>query len=932
MQPAYPPRRPVPLLHAALHPLVSSCSLFPHSASLRLSHTPQLLSSTGPPRHATPSSSHWRRIFHVSLVPSSPHSGSPYPPLSISPIHSYMLHWTITSRNALKLAVEERSSTGAGGGGWLMLAWARKGQPFPSDAIFGNLFGRRTVAAFTISGPGAAGAQPASFTLGRTAFGMTFNGAVMNERWGYWVAGLPGGVIARLPGGVIARLPGGVIARLPGGVIARLPGGVIARLPGVSPIYPGADSLPHDLQWRCHEVSVGLPGDEVTRWWGYQEMWLPGYQVPITIHPGVDSIPHHLQWRCYEVSVWGYWLVWLLITRLPGYQVSPSASPQWPAFSLLVLSLPLPFPLPPSSNVPLPSSPLPLARSSCQRADRAVPVLTAEGGRGSASELLRQEPAAVGLHHRLLCQPRPAALLPVSSLASPPSHERPSCSSPPCRPCTARPCLPLLNATFLCFTAHLESPLPPFYRSVSLPSPHTASPFASLPILHLSLLPPQLSPLSLAIFHSHEGSKVFPFALAPHPSPRSLLPSGASQSLISPAPLITMLAMVVLMAMLAMVVVMAIPPTIPPLLHPPALPRPHPPLTASAPASRLARLPASPATPPWLPWARGELPWARGELPWARGELPWARGELPWARVELPWARGELPWARVELPWARGELPWARGELPWARGELPWARGELPWARGALPWAGGELPWARGELHWRDWCIVEPSQPSSSLPSSSLVLPSSYSHFVSTLSPPLLLSSSPLLPSSPPPVPLRLMLHWKLLTTTSAAFCLQAKSGTAAAAGGWVSVAWSRGGAMVPADAVVGAPGGAARTYAITSYSSVDPTSRFSITGGSVNSGFNGVLLKIGELGLQRCASLGGIGVPGGDWGGEGETYAIASYSSVDPTSRFAITGGFNGVLLNSPYLSLPLPTSSYLSLPLPASPASTCQSPSLPS
>ncbi|CAI5517853.1 unnamed protein product [Closterium sp. Naga37s-1] len=90
-----------------------------------------------------------------------------------------MLHWTITSRDALKLAVEERSSTGAGGGGWLMLAWARKGQPFPSDAIFGNLFGRRTVAAFTISGPGAAGAQPASFTLGRTAFGTTFNGAIM---------------------------------------------------------------------------------------------------------------------------------------------------------------------------------------------------------------------------------------------------------------------------------------------------------------------------------------------------------------------------------------------------------------------------------------------------------------------------------------------------------------------------------------------------------------------------------------------------------------------------------------------------------------------------------------------------------------------------------------------------------------------------------
>ncbi|CAI5983220.1 unnamed protein product [Closterium sp. NIES-64] len=93
--------------------------------------------------------------------------------------NGYMLHWTITSRDALKLAVEERSSTGAGAGGWLMLAWARKGQPFPSDAIFGNLFGRRTVAAFTISGPGAAGAQPASFTLGRTAFRTTFNGAVM---------------------------------------------------------------------------------------------------------------------------------------------------------------------------------------------------------------------------------------------------------------------------------------------------------------------------------------------------------------------------------------------------------------------------------------------------------------------------------------------------------------------------------------------------------------------------------------------------------------------------------------------------------------------------------------------------------------------------------------------------------------------------------
>ncbi|CAI7808005.1 unnamed protein product [Closterium sp. NIES-54] len=500
MQPAYPPRRPVPLLHAALHPLVSSCSLFPHSASLRLSHTPQLLSSTGPPRHATPSSSHWRRIFHVSLVPSSPHSGSPYPPLSISPIHSYMLHWTITSRNALKLAVEERSSTGAGGGGWLMLAWARKGQPFPSDAIFGNLFGRRTVAAFTISGPGAAGAQPASFTLGRTAFGMTFNGAVM--------------------------------------------------------------------------------------------------------------------------------------------------------------------------------------KFSRQRADGAVPV--SYYGR-----------------NRLLWA------FTTDSSANP--------------------------------------ALPPFYRGISV--------------------------VDFSCTTNNDASNGGVDGDAGNGG-------GDGDTSYDPSP-------------------------------PPPTRTPSPPPSSNCLGSRKSSCSAS-----------------------------------------------------------------------------------------SLPGYTSVVTLGKG----------------------------------STLSPPLLLSSSPLLPSSPPPVPLRLMLHWKLLTTTSAAFCLQAKSGTAAAAGGWVSVAWSRGGAMVPADAVVGAPGGAARTYAITSYSSVDPTSRFSITGGSVNSGFNGVLLKIGELGLQRCASLGGIGVPGGDWGGEGETYAIASYSSVDPTSRFAITGGFNGVLLNSPYLSLPLPTSSYLSLPLPASPASTCQSPSLPS
>ncbi|CAI5490456.1 unnamed protein product [Closterium sp. Naga37s-1] len=378
MQPAYPPRRPVPLLHAALHPLVSSCSLFPHSASLRLSHTPQLLSSTGPPRHATPSSSHWRRIFHVSLVPSSPHSGSPYPPLSISPIHSYMLHWTITSRNALKLAVEERSSTGAGGGGWLMLAWARKGQPFPSDAIFGNLFGRRTVAAFTISGPGAAGAQPASFTLGRTAFGTTFNGAVM--------------------------------------------------------------------------------------------------------------------------------------------------------------------------------------KFSRQRADGAVPV--SYYGR-----------------NRLLWA------FTTDSSANP--------------------------------------ALPPFYRGISV--------------------------VDFSCTANNDASNG----------------GGDGDTSYDPSP-------------------------------PPPTRTPSPPPSSNCLGSRKSSCSAS-----------------------------------------------------------------------------------------SLPGYTSVVTLGKG-----------------------------------------------------------LMLHWKLLTTTSAAFCLQAKSGTAAAAGGWVSVAWSRGGAMVPADAVVGAPGGAARTYAITSYSSVDPTSRFSITGGSVNSGFNGVLLK----------------------------------------------------------------------------------------
>ncbi|GJP31467.1 hypothetical protein CLOM_g12310, partial [Closterium sp. NIES-68] len=93
--------------------------------------------------------------------------------------NGYMLHWTTTSRDTLKLAVEETSTTGAGGGGWLMVAWARKGFLFPSDAVFGNLFGRRTVAAFTISGPGAEGASPAAFTLGRTAFSVSFNKAVM---------------------------------------------------------------------------------------------------------------------------------------------------------------------------------------------------------------------------------------------------------------------------------------------------------------------------------------------------------------------------------------------------------------------------------------------------------------------------------------------------------------------------------------------------------------------------------------------------------------------------------------------------------------------------------------------------------------------------------------------------------------------------------
>ncbi|CAI5934705.1 unnamed protein product [Closterium sp. NIES-65] len=331
--------------------------------------------------------------------------------------NGYMLHWTITSRDALKLAVEERSSTGAGAGGWLMLAWARKGQPFPSDAIFGNLFGRRTVAAFTISGPGAAGAQPASFTLGRTAFRTTFNGAVM--------------------------------------------------------------------------------------------------------------------------------------------------------------------------------------KFSRQRADGAVPV--SYYGR-----------------NRLLWA------FTTDSSANP--------------------------------------TLPPFYRQV------------------------QAMPRRVV-----------------HPA-RSSLPAFIS----------------------------------------------HPPILSTAPA------------------------------------------QLPCP----PQVHAALHWKLLTTSSAAFCLQ-------------------------AKPGTGAAAS-----------CKLRR------------------------------LSSSPPLPLPAPalPVPPRLMLHWKLLTTTSASFCLQAKAGTAAAGGGWVSVAWSRGGAMVPADAVVGAPGGAARTFAITSYSSVDPTTRFSITGGSVNSGFNGVLLKFtrsGSAGIAPVTYLG---------------------------------------------------------------------------
>ncbi|CAI5476177.1 unnamed protein product [Closterium sp. Yama58-4] len=358
-----------------------------------------------------------------TLFPSSPHLlnpsfSHPLKPLFPSPCslpRSYMLHWTITSRDALKLAVEERSTTGAGGGGWLMLAWARKGQPFPSDAIFGNLFGQRTVAAFTISGPGAAGAQPASFTLGRTAFRTTFNGAVMNQWTGYRVVGLSGG-------------------------------------------------------------------------------GLPGYQVHRTILPGADGTS----------------------TSLSGA----------------------------------------VMKFSRQRADGSVPV--SYYGR-----------------NRLLWA------FTTDSSANP--------------------------------------TLPPFYRGIS----------------------------------------VVDFSCTADGDGDATIPSYDS----SP---------------------------------PPATRTPSPPPSSNCLGSRKTSCSAS-----------------------------------------------------------------------------------------SLPGYTSVVTLGKG-----------------------------------------------------------LMLHWKLLTTTSAAFCLQAKAGTAAAAGGWVSMGWSKGGAMVPADAVVGAPGGAAKTYAVTSYSSVDPTSRFAITGGSVNSGFNGVLLK----------------------------------------------------------------------------------------
>ncbi|CAI5531286.1 unnamed protein product [Closterium sp. Naga37s-1] len=444
---------------SSLLPLILSSPYSPHPLP---SHAATCC--IGPSRHGTRSSSQWLRgalLFPAPPDPQNPVSPTPY----FSRTHSYILHWTITSRDALKLAVEERSSTGAGGGGWLMLAWARKGQPFPSDAIFGNLFGRRTVAAFTISGPGAAGAQTASFTLGRTAFGTTFNGAVM-------------------------------------------------KLPGVSPIYPGADSLPHDLQWHCHEV------------------------------------------------------------------------------------------------------------------------LTPEGRRGSTGELLWQEPAAVGLHHRLLRQP-PSQ----HSILSSHTQFTPLSIQPPLQARFTRQrsdgAVPVSyygrNRLLWAYTTDSSAnpTLPPFYRGIS--------------VVDFSCT--AVGDVGNGDSNGNGG--------------------GDSDSSFDPSP-------------------------------PPPTRTPSPPPASSCLGSRKTSCSAS-----------------------------------------------------------------------------------------SLPGYTSVVTLGKG-----------------------------------------------------------LMLHWKLLTTTSAAFCLQAKSGTAAAAGGWVSVAWSRGGGMVPADAVIGAPGGAAKAYAISSYSSVDPTSRFAITGGSVNSGFNGVLLK----------------------------------------------------------------------------------------
>ncbi|GJP58172.1 hypothetical protein CLOP_g22345 [Closterium sp. NIES-67] len=79
-----------------------------------------------------------------------------------------------------------------------------------------------------------------------------------------------------------------------------------------------------------------------------------------------------------------------------------------------------------------------------------------------------------------------------------------------------------------------------------------------------------------------------------------------------------------------------------------------------------------------------------------------------------------------------------------------------------------------------------------------------------------------------------LILHWKKSTGSTIDLALEAKS-TSGAASGWISVAWSSGG-MFNSDAVVGnlATGSGVGAYAISSYSSVVPTTRFAITKASV--------------------------------------------------------------------------------------------------